>query len=201
MSHSASSALRPGPDQARTGRAAALELTIRHPACQAAIGAITALAAAAVGSVHRADPPVAVLLVVAVVCFGALSGIDLAEQRLPNRITVPLAGATMVAVLVGGTIRSGPGAAVGAIGVGLGFALIFLVMQFGMGDVKLALSVGTIAGWFGGGAVLTTAVVGATSGAIVALVLMVIHRRRDLSFSFGPFLAIGCVAGMLVSGA
>jgi leader peptidase (prepilin peptidase)/N-methyltransferase len=138
--------------------------------------------------------------VVAVVCFGALSVIDLAEQRLPNRITLPLAGATMVAVLVGGTIRSDLEAAIGAIGVGLGFGLVLLVMQFGMGDVKLALSVGTITGWLGGNAVLAAAVVGATSGAVVALALMIIHRRRDLSFSFGPFLAIGCVAGMLVSG-
>ena len=87
-----------------------------------------------------------------------------------------------------------------AIGTGLAFAAVLLVLRFGMGDVKLAYTVGTIAGWFGREAVMTTVVFGALAGAAVAVALIVIHRRRDVTFGFGPFLALGSVAGMLVAG-
>jgi leader peptidase (prepilin peptidase)/N-methyltransferase len=179
-----------------TGR----ELTSRHPACRAGIGAATAVGAAAVASIHRADPAVSVLLSMAVLCYGVLSAIDVAEQRLPNRITVPLAAATSVTVMIGSIARSDLEAGLGALGIGLAFSLTLLLMRFGMGDVKLALTVGTIAGWLGRDAVMTSALVGASSGAAAALALIAIHRRRDLSFSFGPFLAIGSTAGMLVAG-
>jgi leader peptidase (prepilin peptidase)/N-methyltransferase len=177
-----------------------VDLTTDHPALRVAIGAATAVAAVAVAVHYRADPVLAVLLSIVVLCYGVLAVIDAAEQRLPNRITLPLAAATAGAVLSGGIARAGVGAAFGALAIGLGFALVFLLLRFGMGDVKLALTVGTIAGWLGQDAVMTTAYVGASCGAAVALSLIIIHRRRDLSFSFGPFLAIGSVAGMLTAG-
>jgi leader peptidase (prepilin peptidase)/N-methyltransferase len=90
--------------------------------------------------------------------------------------------------------------ALAALGFGLAFALVLLVLRFGMGDVKLALTVGLIAAWLGPDAIITTVYVGAGSGAAVALALLVIHRRRRLTFSFGPFLAIGSVAGMVTAG-
>lgn len=176
------------------------DLTTRHAGVQVAIGAATAAAVVAVASSHRAEPVVAVLLSIAVLWLGVLSAIDAAQQRLPNRITLPLAGATTLSVVTGGVVHSNPGAALGAVGIGLAFATVFFVMGFGMGDVKLALTVGMIAGWLGRNAVVTTALIGAITGAAVALALIVTHRRRDLTFGFGPFLAIGSVAGMLVAG-
>jgi leader peptidase (prepilin peptidase)/N-methyltransferase len=184
-----SGALQPGRD-----------LTTRHRAYPVVIGAATAAGAAAVATSHRADPAVSAFLVIAVLCYGVASAIDVAEQRLPNAITLPLAAATTLAVVTGGIVRSDLEAGLGAVGVGLAFSLVMLVMQFGMGDVKLALTVGTIAGWLGRDAVLATALVGAISGAVVASALIIIHRRRDLTFSFGPFLAIGSTAGMLFAG-
>lgn len=175
-------------------------LTADHPALRAAIGAVTAGAVVAVAWRHRTAPTVGVLLSLAALSYGALSIIDAAEQRLPNRITLPLAGGTLVAVLAGGLVDGDLAGSVGAAGIGLAFALVFLVMGFGMGDVKLALTVGTIAGWFGRDAIVVTAVVGSLTGAAAALALMLIHRRRDLSFGFGPFLAIGSVAGMVAAG-
>ena len=181
-----------GPDRSR-------DLTTDHPMVRPVIGATTALVAVLVAVQHRTDPTVAILLSAAVVSLGALSAIDVAEQRLPNRITVPLAGAGGLAVLVGGVLRSDLGAAIGSVGVGLAFAGVLMVLRFGMGDVKLALSVGIIAGWLGREAIMATIYAGAVSGGLVALILIVVHRRRDVSFGFGPCLAVGSVAGMLVA--
>ena len=195
-----SAATRPGRHPAPVRHPTARALTTHHPAVRIAIVAATAAAVVAVVASHRADPVVATLLSIALLSYGVLSAIDAAEQRLPNRITLPLAAATTLAVLTGGLVRSNLESALGALGIGLAFAVALLVMRFGMGDVKLALTVGTIAGWFGQNAVVTTALIGAMSGATVALLLIVIHRRWDVTFSFGPFLAVGSVAGMLVAG-
>ena len=179
---------------------AGMDLTSDHSAARIAIGATTMIATVAVAAQYRTDPPLAGMLSIVVLCYGVLSLVDTAEQRLPNRITLPLAGATALAVSVGGIARADVGAALGALAVGLAFALVFGLLRFGMGDIKLALTVGMIAGWLGRDAVLTTAYVGACSGAAVALLLIIIHRRLDISFSFGPFLALGSVAGMLAAG-
>ena len=176
------------------------DLTTDHAAVRVAIGGATAAATITVAAGHRADPVVAALLSIAVLSYGVLSVIDVAEQRLPNRITLPLAGATALAVLGGSIARSNTAAALGALGIGLTFALAFVVLRFGLGDAKLALTVGTIAGWFGRDAVMTTVYVCAISGAAMALILIVVHRRRDVTFGFGPFLALGSVAGMVVAG-
>ncbi len=77
------------------------DLTTDHAAVRVAIGTATAVATIAVAAGHRADPVVALLLSIAVLSYGVLSVIDVAEQRLPNRITLPLAGATALAVIGG----------------------------------------------------------------------------------------------------
>ncbi len=177
-----------------------LDLTTNARPVQILIGVLTATAAVAVLVAHRSSPLLGVLLAAVVVAYGALSIIDAAEQRLPNRITLPLAAASAVAVLIGGIVRSDIGAGFGAIGVGLLFAVVLFVLRFGMGDVKMALSVGTIAAWLGRETVLLTVFVGALAGAVVALALIAIHRRRTISFSYGPFLAIGSVVGMIAAG-
>ncbi len=175
-----------------------LDLTVDHLAVRSTIAVVTGLAMLAVATAHRADPVLAVLLSIVVLSYGALATIDAAQQRLPNRITLPLAAATVAAVLAGGVVRSDLTGAFAAIGVGLGLAVLLIVLRFGMGDAKLALTVGTIAAWLGSEAMAATAYGSAFSGGAVALALIVVHRRRDVSFGFGPFLAIGSVAGMLV---
>ncbi len=177
-----------------------LDLTTTATPVRVGIWLLTAAATAAIVVVHRSNPILAVLLAIVVVTYGVLSIVDAAEQRLPNRITLPLAGATFLAVFIGGIVRSDIGSGLGAIGIGLAFAIVLFVMRFGMGDVKMALSVGAIAGWLGSDAVLATMFAGALAGAVVAVVLIVVYRRRTISFSYGPFLAIGSVVGMLSAG-
>ncbi len=177
-----------------------LDLTVTGPLVRALIVAATVVSVGAVGIAHRSAPITAVLLCGVVVAYGILSVIDAAEQRLPNRITLPLAGASAFVVAVGGFVRSDIGAGFGAIGMGLATAAVLFLLRFGMGDVKLALTVGTVAGWLGVNTLVTTLLAMAVSGAVVAVALIAIYRRRDISFSYGPFLAIGSIVGMLSAG-
>lgn len=193
----------PGPDDVASDPLESehwLDLTTRARSIRAAIGLLTIVGVGAVVTAHHTDPLLAFLLATVVVAYGALSVVDAAEQRLPNRITLPLAAACFVAVFIGGLVRGDVGSGLGAIAIGLAFAIVLFVMRFGMGDVKMALSVGAIAGWLGADAVVATMFVGALAGAIVALVLIIVYRRRTITFSYGPFLAIGSVAGMISAG-
>jgi leader peptidase (prepilin peptidase)/N-methyltransferase len=177
-----------------------VDLTVRGVWLRVLIVAVTGVALVAVVVSHRSDPLLATLLSIVVLAYGALSIIDAAEQRLPNRITYPLALGTFSAVLIGGLARSDPLAGPGAILVGLAMAAVMFILRFGMGDVKLALTVGTIAAWLGIDAVKATVWGMAIPAAVVALGVIVIHRRRGMTFSYGPFLAIGSVVGMISAG-
>jgi leader peptidase (prepilin peptidase)/N-methyltransferase len=176
------------------------DLTSDHPLIRWAVGVVTVTAVALVVSQHRADPFAAIWLSVVVTAYGFLSAIDIAQQRLPNRITLPLAGVTILIVFAGGLVTGNITRTLTAITIGLGFSVLLVVFRFGMGDVKLAVTVGTIAAWLGRDAIVATIYIGAAAGAVAALVLMMLHRRRDITFGFGPFLALGSVAGMLVAG-
>ncbi len=176
------------------------DLTTDHRLVRWLIGATTVGAGGVVAMQHRTNPLTALALALVVLTYGRLSAIDVAEQRLPNRLTLPLAGVTMVVLMATGVVIGQVLAALTAIAVGVGFALLLGVLRFGMGDVKLAVTVGAIAGWFGRDAILATIYIGAAGGAATAVILMILHRRRDISFSFGPFLALGSIAGMLVAG-
>ncbi len=69
-----------------------------------------------------------------------------------------------------------------------------------MGDVKLSFPIGAVAGWFGTDAVLAAMFVGAVAGGVAAGVAMLLARQGGLAFSYGPYLALGSVTGMIVGG-
>ena len=141
-----------------------LDAATDHPALRWIIAAITMVGVVAIAVAHRATPVTAVLLGAVVVALGLLSVIDVAEHRLPNRITYPLALASAVVVLVAGIRADDVVGAIGAIAIGLAFATVLFVLRFGLGDVKLAVSIGTITGWLGWSAVATTMLVTAAAG-------------------------------------
>jgi leader peptidase (prepilin peptidase)/N-methyltransferase len=190
----------PGPaSPLAADRSGPRRLATSHSVPQGLVGAATTLAATLVAAAHRSNPALATALAVLVVWYGVLSAIDLAEQRLPNQLTLPLAALTALTIGLDGLADRELGSAVGDLAVGLAFGAVLLVFRFGMGDVKLALTVGTVASWLGHGAVLATVTVGSLAGGAIALVLVISYRRWDLTFGFGPVLAIGSVAGMLAA--
>ncbi len=99
------------------------------------------------------------LILPALLVFAAaasvLTLVDLAEKRLPNAVIFPTLGAVAV-LLVPPTWASGEWAALlgAAAGAAAMFAVYFLLAlispsSMGMGDVKLALVIGLLLGWFG----------------------------------------------------
>ncbi|MFT4110211.1 prepilin peptidase [Propionicimonas sp.] len=145
--------------------------------------------------------------VVLAVASGLLTVIDLAEERLPDRIVLPLIGLT-AGLLTLAAWTTGEWSALGRAGLAAValFVLYFVMMVFspdlGFGDVKLAAVAGAFGGWFGWGAVVLGFGAGWITFAIAGLALMVARRRgRKGSFAFGPFLILGAVLGVFWAGA
>ena len=194
---------------------ALLPATGRCPACRARIGPaalsveLTAgLALAAVAA--RASSPwelagLAWLVLLAV----PLAFIDIAVRRLPDALTgaafAGTAGFLAVAALTGGH----PGqlgrpvlarvvlAAVALCGF---YLLLFLIRPSGMGlgDVKLAASVGAALGWQGWGQVVAATFLAFTAAALYALGLVLFRRAtRATQFPLGPFMVLSALAVIL----
>jgi leader peptidase (prepilin peptidase)/N-methyltransferase len=143
-----------------------------------------------------------VVFVVLAVASGLLTVIDLAEERLPDAIVLPLIGLTAVLLTVAAWTTGNWGALLRAgIAALVLFTLYFAMMVFspdlGFGDVKLAAVVGAFGGWFGWGAVLLGFGAAWASFAITGMVLLATRRRdRRGSLAFGPFLILGSVLGV-----
>lgn len=140
----------------------------------------------------------------------ALSIIDLREYRLPDRIVLPsiAVGIASLSVLsaINDTFDRLHYALIGAL-VDFGVLLAAHLVSprgMGFGDVKLAVLLGLAVGWLGSEMtesvrlVLWAMLLGFASGSIAGIILLVI-RRRNVPFPFGPFLAFGTIATVLFS--
>jgi leader peptidase (prepilin peptidase)/N-methyltransferase len=132
----------------------------------------------------------------------ALSFVDLAVHRLPDRLTLPAAAWVLVWLGVDAWLdETGAGwlrALLVAAGCGLGFALITLAFGargFGLGDAKMALGAGALLGWLGWTALVAGLFLSFLASGLTATVLLVARRvgRKD-TLPFGPFLAAGTLA-------
>lgn len=122
----------------------------------------------------------------------AISGIDLREQIIPNRLSIP--GVTIG--LIFSLLTPDPGILEAIIGMlvcgGLVFLLAFLSNGgMGGGDIKLMAMIGAFLGWKAG---LMGLFLGAATGLVVSLILIAAGRmgRKD-PIPFGPFLSIGAM--------
>jgi len=86
------------------------------------------------------------------------------------------------------------------IGGAVGFAFLFLPYLvyprgMGMGDVKLALMIGLMAGWRGA---LVALLMAALVGGLLSLFLLLFRlKRRGEGIPFGPFLAVAAMVALL----
>ncbi|MGC5017304.1 prepilin peptidase [Micromonospora sp. DT47] len=184
----------------------------RCPACQARVGAPPA-------SVELALVAALAVLVLVDATLGERAAlawwlgwaiplllVDLAVHRLPDRLTLPAAAGT--GVLLGVAALTGPGAgpwlrAVAAgVGLGLAFAATTLLLGrrgFGLGDAKLALSVGALLGWHGWPVLVAGLMLTFALSAVVSLGLLLARRARWSShLPFGPFLILGATATLIL---
>ncbi|MEU3980123.1 A24 family peptidase [Streptomyces sp. NPDC026672] len=134
-----------------------------------------------------------------------LAVVDFAVRRLPDPLTLSLAGAALALLalvsLVPEHAGDWPTALYGTLALGGGYLVLFLVNPGGMGfgDVKLALGAGAVLGWYGWATVLLGTFAGFVFGALYGGALVVARRAgRRTAIPFGPFLIAGAYTGLLV---
>ncbi len=88
----------------------------------------------------------------------------------------------------------------GSLILGACYFVLFLISKgFGFGDVKLALALGAVLGWYGWAIVLVGTFAGYLLGAPYGIGLMLVGRAdRTSRIPFGPILLAGTLAGVLL---
>jgi len=164
--------------------------------------AVTALLFARFGT----QPDVAAFAYLGVVGV-ALTEIDLAVQRLPDRLTL-LTYPALIVLLGLAAVSDGNGAALirallGDLVLAAAYLLLGLASagQLGGGDIKLSGLVGLVLGWLGWQTLIEGASFGFVLAAIAGLALLATRRfsLRD-KISFGPFILAGALLVVLASG-
>ncbi|MEU8585656.1 A24 family peptidase [Streptomyces sp. NPDC048664] len=169
----------------------------------ALVCAVTALVCAALALATGARPELVVWLLLAPAGV-LLALVDFRVQRLPDVLTLPVAALALVllgaAAVLPRHAGDWPTALLGALVLGGVYFLLFLVNPRGMGfgDVKLALGLGAVLGWYGWPTVVLGTFAGFLLGGLYGLWLVVLRRAgRRTSIPFGPFLIAGALAGVL----
>lgn len=140
-----------------------------------------------------------------------LSVVDVAEYRLPDAVVLPALVAGILAVVLVSVVDGDPErirfAGIGAVVAFVVLLAAHLVSPRGMGfgDVKLAALLGLAVGWQAVSTldavvlVLWMLLVGFGIGSLAGVVLWIV-RKGNAPFPFGPFLALGTVITVLLSG-
>jgi leader peptidase (prepilin peptidase)/N-methyltransferase len=164
----------------------------RYPLIELATG----LAFAATVLVFRGEPAQLALGLVFVATLGAITLTDLERRLIPNRILIvaTIAGVALAAVLDPSSLPERAVAAVAAGGLLFAVALAY-PRGMGMGDVKLA----AVMGLYLGRSVAPALLIAFLAGSIVGLAIVARHgaEARKRAIPFGPFLALGGLAGLL----
>ncbi|TBO58897.1 prepilin peptidase [Streptomyces kasugaensis] len=129
--------------------------------------------------------------------------IDSAVQRLPNPLTLAAAVGTL-ALLTAASARHEAGsllrAAVVAAAAGGLFTVFAVLGTTGLGDAKLAISLGAVLGWHSWQAAVLALVLTYLLGATAAVLLLLTQRgHRKSTLAFGPFLIIGTLGAALIT--
>ncbi|AVH57179.1 MULTISPECIES: prepilin peptidase [Streptomyces] len=168
------------------------------------VSVITALICAGLALATSTRPELAVWLLLAPLGV-LLAVVDFTVQRLPDVLTLPLAGAALVLLGAVAAVPEHAGdwltALYGALALGGAYFVLFLIDPNGMGfgDVKLALGIGAVLGWYGWGVVFLGTFAGFLFGGLYGMALVVVRRAgRKTSIPFGPFLIAGAYAGLLI---
>ncbi|MGJ7419363.1 prepilin peptidase [Streptomyces cinereoruber] len=166
---------------------------------------LTALVCAALAAATGTPrPELAVWLLTAPFAV-LLACVDARVHRLPDGLTLPLAAALPLLLGAAALLPYDAGswlhALLGALALGGGYLVLFLVNPSGLGfgDVKLALPLGAALGWYGWGILFAGAFAGFLLGAAYGLGLVLLRRAgRSSAIPFGPFMLAGGLLGLLL---
>jgi leader peptidase (prepilin peptidase) / N-methyltransferase len=188
------------------GRCRACEepISIRYPLIEALMGILFGV----VALIWGLDPLLPALLVFTWSLVVA-TVIDLEFRIIPNRLTLRLPF-VLLPLLLGAAaydgawhdLRRGLFASVLVPGVMFGLSELFRLVRgqagIGMGDIKLAISLGLVVGYLGGLELVVFAYGTIVSAVIIAIGLMIAGRAKLASrIPFGPYLAIGAMVPVL----
>ena len=180
-------------------------IPLRYPAVELAMGVLWFLVTLRLVAEGLAWA-VPAYLALAFLCL-VLAVIDATVRLLPNRITYPafpaVAGLLLVASLGLGDLGRLGRALVAALLVGAVFLVLVLVSPrgMGMGDVKLAPTLGLALGWLSWPAVAVGLFSAFLLGGLAGLTAIAVLRlSRKALIPFGPWLAAGALVGVLAGG-
>jgi leader peptidase (prepilin peptidase) / N-methyltransferase len=186
-----------------------LPVTGRCPSCQARIGPYPLLAELAAGlalmvvAARASSAWELVALAWLTLLAVPLAFIDVAVHRLPDPLTAAACAGTLALLSVAALTSHQPGhlgrAAIGAAALAC-FYLALSVFRpggMGLGDAKLAASVGAILAWISWQAVLTGTFIAFALAAVYGGALMARHKAtRSTHLPLGPFILIGALAAI-----
>lgn len=181
-------------------------ISVRYPVIEGVTSALFALVAW-----RQPDTWALIAFLVLTWALVVTSAIDIEHRIIPNVLTYRLPAVLAVA-LVGAAFlddawpdlaRAGVFAVVlpgGMLLISELFRLVRGKQGIGMGDIKLAVSLGLVLGWLGGAEVVAFLYLSIIGAVLVALLLMVTGRAKMASkIPFGPYLALGSLL-VLVGG-
>jgi leader peptidase (prepilin peptidase) / N-methyltransferase len=172
-----------------------------HPlAAEAAAGLALAVAAARATSVWELAA-LAWLILIAV----PLAFTDLAVHRLPDPLTATAFTGTLALLTAAALTAHQPGhlarAAIGAAALACFYLALYLIRpgEMGLGDAKLAASLGLVLGWTSWQALLTGTFLGLALAAVCGGALIAAHRAsRTSQLPLGPFMLAGALAAIVL---
>jgi leader peptidase (prepilin peptidase)/N-methyltransferase len=173
-------------------RCCGARISPRYPLTELAVG----LLFAATVLVYRHDAAEAAIGLVFVTVLAVVTLTDLEQRIIPNRVLI--AGAVLCLAIALPTDPVGvPERLIAAAAAGGIFFVVVLAYPAGMGlgDVKLAATMGLFLGRAVGPAILVALLVGSLVG--VALIARHGSKARKMAIPFGPFLALGGIVGLL----
>ncbi|MFD7513303.1 prepilin peptidase [Streptomyces niveus] len=163
---------------------------------------VTALVCGALAAATGPRPELAVWLLLAPFAV-LLALVDRNVHRLPDQLTLPLAAASAALLGIAALLPDAGGswstALLGGLALGACYFVLFLINPNGMGfgDVKLALSLGVVLGWYGWLLLFVGAFAGFLFGSLYGLGLMALRRaNRKSAIPFGPFMIAGALVGV-----
>jgi leader peptidase (prepilin peptidase)/N-methyltransferase len=184
-----------------------LPVTGRCPHCKARIGPyvlaaelVTALVLAVIAARVPSGWELAALAWLALLAV-PLAFIDIAVQRLPDLLTVSAFAGTLVLLAAAEGAAHEPWllvrAVIGAAALAGFYLALWLVFpdQLGLGDVKIAASIGLVLAWGSWSELFLGALAGALLGAVYAQALRARHGPGgQVYLPLGPFLLLGAFA-------
>src|SRR5580692_8350761 len=173
----------------------------RCPACRARVGpppfAVEVSTAVLLGVLAARVHPDLVLAAACwlAVCTVTLAWIDAAVQRLPDALTAPAYAGTAGLLLLA--------AAVGGLALAAAYLALAIVSRsaIGLGDAKLAASLGTMLAWAGWPVLAAGTLAGFLLAAVYGLGLLALRRTSwRQRIPFGPFMIAGAFLALVITG-